>query len=181
MKKQKKYEVIYADPPWRYESGKTLKKWSIEEHYPTMSVEEICALRPEIDKLSAKKCVLYLWTTSPKLPEAVQVIVAWGFSYRTCAIWDKKWAGMGHWFRQRHEILLVATRGKHKAPPDRVLEESVFRLRKTKHSEKPDYIRAYIERCFPDAKRIELFARDKHHKWDVWGNQAPRFNTVLFA
>jgi site-specific DNA-methyltransferase (adenine-specific) len=176
----KKYNVILADPPWRYESGTTLKKWSIEEHYKTMSLDDLKAMLPQIDEIAVKDCVLYLWTTAPKLTEAIELLAAWKFLYRTCAMWHKSGMGMGHWFRIDHEILLLAVRGKPKTPEDTVLESSVFELKKTKHSEKPDYIRAYIERCFPDAKRIELFAREKFHKWDVWGNEAPEFNTVLF-
>lgn len=176
-----KYNVILADPPFRYEGSFVRRSDAIESHYPTMSLDELKALRPVIDEFAAKDCVLYLWAMSPKLAEAIELMAVWGFNYRTCGVWDKKIFGLGFWFRQQHEILLVGIRGKPGHPPKEVAESSVFRLRRTKHSEKPDYIRGYIERCFPNAKRIELFAREKYPQWDVWGLEAPESNSVLFG
>ena len=175
-----KYDIIYADPPWRYESGTTMKKWSIEEHYDTMSVGDISNLSKEVKGLAAPDCVLFLWATAPLLPEALTVLSSWGFKYRTHCIWDKKLMGMGHWFRGRHELLLLGVRGKPKTPDDSLLEESVIELTRGKHSEKPDYFRGIIERYFPKAKKIEMFARDKVPGWDVWGRDAPKHNTTLF-
>jgi len=101
----KKYQVIYADPPWRYSFSKS-KSRKIENQYPTMSVEEICAM----DIPSDDNAVLYLWATSPKLLEAIKVMEAWGFTYKTHAIWDKEKVGMGYWFRGQHEILMVGVK-----------------------------------------------------------------------
>lgn len=174
------YKIILADPPFRYEGNKARPSDTIEKHYPTMSLDDLKAMLPEIDKIAAPDCVMYMWAMSPKLAEAIELMAAWNFSYRTCAVWDKLTIGMGYWFRQQHELLLVGIRGNPGTPLKETRESSIFRFKRTRHSEKPDYIRAYIERCFSDAKRIELFAREKFHKWDVWGNEAPEFNTVLF-
>ena len=169
----KKYQIIYADPPWRYDFSKDNAD-KIENHYPTMSVEEICNLKVPSDDNS----VLYLWATAPKLLEALQVMKAWGFTYKTQAIWNKEWIGMGYWFRGQHELLLVGTKGKFSPPIYRV--GSVYNERRTKHSKKPAYFRELINKSFPNATKIELFARppkdllfeDKSYKgWDVWGNE----------
>lgn len=98
----KKYEVIYADPPWRYDFSKSNSR-EIENQYPTMSVDEICSLKVP----TADNAVLYLWATAPKLLEALRVMDAWGFEYKTNAVWDKQIIGMGYWFRGQHELLLV--------------------------------------------------------------------------
>jgi len=108
---QKLYGVIYADPPWRYLDATPNR--AIENHYPTMSDEEICALEIPADK----NCVLYLWAVAPKLPEALAVMEAWGFSFKTSAVWDKVKLGMGYWFRGQHELLLVGVRGRVSPPP----------------------------------------------------------------
>jgi len=169
----KKYNIIYADPPWRYDFSKDNAD-KIEVHYPTMTLEEICNLKVP----SEDNSVLYLWATAPKLLEALQVMKVWGFTYKTQAIWDKEWIGMGYWFRGRHELLLVGTKGKFRPPEYRV--SSVYKERRTKHSKKPIYFRELINKCFPNATKIELFARppkdrlfeDESYKgWDLWGNE----------
>ena len=98
----KEYSVIYADPPWRYSFSKSHTR-DIENQYPTLTVEEIAALSIP----AAKEAVLYLWATAPKLREALHVMDAWGFEYKTHSIWDKEILGMGYWFRGQHELLLV--------------------------------------------------------------------------
>lgn len=164
------FDVIYADPPWRYESGSTLKKWAIEEHYPTMDLESI----KKLDVPAAEDCILYLWATSPKLQEALDVLNSWGFDYRTSAIWHKtNGLGMGHYFRIDHELILVGVRGSGMTPADGVLKSSVFRAEKGEHSEKPDKVRWYIEKAHPDAEKIELFSREARVGWTMWGDEAP--------
>jgi N6-adenosine-specific RNA methylase IME4 len=162
----KKYEVIYADPPWRYSFSKS-KSREIENQYPTMSVNEICAL----DVPSEKNSVLYLWTTAPKLIEGLQVMKAWGFTYKSQAIWDKEVMGMGYWFRGQHEILLVGTKGKFSPPPQELRKSSMFRVKRSKHSKKPDEIRDLIASWFPDNTKLEMFARMSPEGWDTWGNE----------
>jgi N6-adenosine-specific RNA methylase IME4 len=165
-----RYSLIYADPPWRYEHAKT-KSREIENQYPTMALDEICAL--PVDSFAADDCTLLMWTTSPKLAESMEVIHAWGFNYRTCAVWDKERMGMGYYFRQQHELLLVATKGSPGVPDPSVRVSSVFRFKRDeKHSSKPVEVAEAIEAMYPNAKKIELFCRSPRDGWDVWGNQA---------
>lgn len=101
----KQYGLIYADPPWRYDQATPSRR--IENHYPTMATEEICALPVP----AAKDAVLYLWATTAKLEDAFAVMKAWGFAYKSSMVWDKMKEGMGYWFRGQHEFLLVGVRG----------------------------------------------------------------------
>jgi N6-adenosine-specific RNA methylase IME4 len=162
----KKYKIIYADPPWKYDFSKDNKD-RVENHYPTMSLEEIKSLNIPSDD----NCVLYLWATAPKLLEALEVMRTWGFTYKTQAIWDKEWIGMGYWFRGQHEILLVGTKGKISPPNYKNRVSSVIREKRTKHSKKPDFVRDLISKSFPDYNKLELFARENNEGWDVWGNE----------
>ena len=167
----KKYQIIYADPPWRYDFSKDNTD-SIEKHYPTMDIKEICSLKIPTDE----NAVLYLWATAPKLLEALQVMNAWGFIYKTHAIWDKGWVGMGYWFRGQHELLLVGVKGKFSPPKNELRISSVIRVKKSGHSDKPDYIRSMIDKWYPNASKLEMFCRDHtplflKTGWDVWGNE----------
>lgn len=164
-----RYPVIYADPPWRYEHSKTVSR-EIENQYPTMSLEEICDL--PIVGLAAKDAVLFLWTTSPKLAESMDVITAWGFTYRTCMVWDKERMGMGYYARQQHELLLICTRGELPVPEPANRPRSVQRIvRDPEHSVKPVEFYEIIEAMYPEYSRIELFARNEREGWSAWGNQ----------
>jgi N6-adenosine-specific RNA methylase IME4 len=129
----------------------------------------------EIKKMSIPtedNAILLLWATAPKLEEAISVLNAWGFSYRTCAVWDKEKIGMGYWFRGQHELLLVGTKGKFPAPLAENRVSSVYREKRTEHSKKPDFYYTLIEAMFPNGKYLELFARKKYNKkWQVFGNQ----------
>lgn len=120
---------------------------------------------------TAKNCVLYLLATAPKLLEALEVMEAWGFKYKTQAIWDKEIIGMGYWFRGQHEILLVGTKGKFSPPPQSMRVSSVFTERRGKHSKKPNKIRTLISKWFPTELKIELFARQPTKGWDSWGDE----------
>lgn len=105
--------MIYADPPWLYNHAPMGgNNRSIERHYPTMSVDAIKNLKVP----SNKNSVLFLWATSPKLKEALDVMQCWGFEYKTNMVWDKKIIGMGYWFRGQHELLLVGVKGKFSPP-----------------------------------------------------------------
>lgn len=163
------YSVIYADPPWRYEHSKTENR-DIENQYPTMSLDEICNL--PVDQIAAPDCVLFLWATSPKLAESMDVLKAWGFEYRTCAVWDKEAIGMGYYFRQQHELLLVAIKGSPGTPEPRNRPSSVMRSRRSTHSQKPEQVYEMLSAMYPNARRIELFARQRRNGWESWGNQA---------
>ena len=160
----KQYQVIYADPPWSYKTYYETRK--IENHYPTMSFEEIRDLKVASDS----NAVLFLWTPAPKLAESLEVMKTWGFRYRTCLVWDKEKIGMGYWFRNQHEILLVGIKGKFSPPTPQQRISSILRQTRTAHSKKPDYIRDAICLWYPTQLKIELFARQKYTGWEAWGN-----------
>ena len=160
------YDLIYADPPWRYSFSKSNSR-KVENQYPTMTVKEICSL----DVPAAKDCVLYLWATAPKLLEALEVMRAWGFTYKTQAVWDKGKIGMGYWFRGRHEILLVGVRGNVSPPEQATRVASVFNFDRSKHSKKPVEIRELIENWYPGKKKLEMFCRSAAPGWAVYGNE----------
>jgi len=162
----KKYQVIYADPPWRYDFSKSDSR-KIENQYPTMTTREICDLGVPSDNNS----VLYLWATSPKLLEALEVMAAWGFQYKSQAVWDKRKIGMGYWFRGQHEILLVGTKGRFPPPEQSKRTSSVFTYTRGMHSKKPDQIRNLISEWYPTQSRLEMFCRTPAPGWDVFGNE----------
>ncbi len=164
-----KFAVIYADPPWAYDSSESDMR-VVENHYPTMSLENIRAL--DVQSIAHDDAILFLWTTSPKLCEAFDVLESWGFDYRTCAVWDKEKIGMGYYFRQQHEILLIATRGKIPAPAAEARPSSVIRSPREEHSRKPEIVYEIIERMYPQLPKIELFARNERQGWSRWGNQS---------
>lgn len=160
------FDLILADPPWKYDFAKTSNR-KVENNYPTMDVNDLCKLPIP----AAKTCVLFLWATAPKLQEALQLIKAWGFSYKTHAVWDKQKQGMGYWFRGQHELLLVATRGKASPPAESKRKPSIFSYPRRKHSEKPAEVYEMLESMFPKATRCELFARSDRKGWTSWGNE----------
>lgn len=165
------YQCILADPPWRYEHARTTSR-RVERHYPTMALEEIERL-PVAQLADPAGCVLFLWATNPKLPEALSVMRAWGFKYRTSAVWVKPQIGMGYYVRASHEPLLIGTRGDAHPPKPANRPRSVLIANRTAHSEKPDLWRARIEAMYPDARRVELFARTQRNGWDTWGDEVP--------
>lgn len=169
LKTPQRYPVLLADPPWRYEHVKTESR-AIENQYPTMDLDAIENL--PIDEVTTDDCVLFLWTTSPKLAESLQVIESWGFNYRTCFAWVKDKIGMGYWARQRHELLLVCVKGEPPTPPTDARFDSVIEAPRGKHSAKPDVVYEMIEKMYPELPKLELFCRSPRDGWAVWGNQA---------
>lgn len=175
---EKKYKVIYADPPWRYDFAET-KNRKIENHYPSMDIEDIKKL--PIAELADDDCVLFMWATAPKLIEAIDVIKSWGFTYKTQSIWDKKMVGMGYWFRGQHEILMVATKGTPKVPSPSNRVSSVYSEKRKEHSQKPHRYYTLIERMMGNVPKIELFSRHKRDGWDCWGNEVPATTQMLIT
>ncbi|HEX7895468.1 MAG TPA: MT-A70 family methyltransferase [Terriglobales bacterium] len=169
----KRYGVIYADPEWRFEvySRDTGMDRAADNHYPTSSTEDICN-RPVAD-IAADDCVLFLWATVPMLPDALRVMDAWDFRYKSHCIWAKDRIGTGYWFRNQHEILLVGTRGNVPAPAMGTQVESLVDAPIGRHSEKPEKFYQLIERYFPNLPKIELNARAARPGWDAWGYEAP--------
>lgn len=163
-----RFPVVLADPPWRYEHSKTSNR-EIENHYPTMSLDEIKAL--EVSGLATDDAVLFLWTTSPKLAESLEVLASWGFVYRTCWVWVKDRIGMGYYARQRHELVLIATRGSIPVPIPSARPDSVLEAPRGKHSAKPAEAYERIEAMYPEYRKVELFSRTPREGWAAWGNQ----------
>jgi N6-adenosine-specific RNA methylase IME4 len=168
------YPVIYADPPWQFgvRSEVTGREKSAENHYLTMPTDQICDLFEEIGDPAKRDAVLFLWATNPMLPDALRVLAAWGFRYVHHWIWDKEIAGTGYWGRDRHELLLIGRRGDPVAPLPGTQPETVYSERKGRHSAKPDFFAAQIERLYPDMPRLELFCRAPRPGWHAWGYEA---------
>lgn len=169
----RRYGVILADPEWRFEpwSRETGMDRAPENHYPTSPLETIKA-RP-VARLAAEDCALFLWATAPMLPEALEVMAAWGFAYKTQLVWIKDALGTGYWFRSAHELLLVGTRGNVPAPAMGTQWASVLEAPRGAHSAKPPRVHALIEDYFPTLPKIELNARAARPGWDAWGAEAP--------
>ena len=168
-----KYTICYADPPWRYSAKRV--QGAAEHHYPTMSIEDLCAL-PVAD-LMAPDSALFLWATFPQLPDALRLIEAWGFRYKSVAfVWLKQnrrspgwFYGLGFWTRGNAEVCLLATRGHPKRQAANIHQFIISPIEE--HSKKPDEAREKILALMGDVPRVELFARQSPPGWDVWGNE----------
>jgi N6-adenosine-specific RNA methylase IME4 len=169
---QRRFGVIYADPAWRFvpymrEASNALA----EDHYPTMSLDEIKAL--DVARIAADDSVLFLWATVPMLPQALAVMEAWSFAYKTGFVWAKDRTGTGYWNRNQHEHLLVGTRGNVPAPAPGTQWPSLIEAPVREHSRKPDQAYALIEAYFPNLLKVELFCRGPARPgWSAWGNEA---------
>lgn len=169
LSQEKRYQIIYADPPWSYNDKQNSKNLGgAIKHYPTMGLVALSEL--PVKTITEKDAVLFLWVTSPLLEDAFTVINAWGFRYKTSFVWDKILHNMGHYNSVRHELLLVCTKGKM-TPQVKKLFDSVQSIEREKHSKKPGVFRDIINTIYPNGNRIELFAREKPLGWDVWGNE----------
>jgi len=165
-----KYRVLYADPPWEYNDALLETYGPASLHYPAMTISELCLL--PVNTIADDNSVLFLWATSPMLPEALQVVKAWGFSYKASFVWDKVKHNMGHYNSVRHELLLICTKGSC-LPDSKELVDSVQSIERTEHSVKPEKFRVIIDKLYANGKRIELFARNKVNgsEWDSWGDE----------
>ena len=180
----KKYNIIYADPPWAFRVWSDKGKGrSAEQHYSTMTLDELKKL-PISDGggcIAADDCALFMWVTFPLLREGLELIEAWGFKYKTCAFcWVKQnkkndgiFKGMGYYTRSNPELCLLATRGRVLERKSRSVS-SVIISHIERHRKKPAETRERIVELLGDLPRIELFARDAAPGWDVWGNEAPQ-------
>jgi N6-adenosine-specific RNA methylase IME4 len=180
---EKKFGVILADPEWQFVVGSDawMSTTNPANHYAT-SPTEVIAARP-VEDIAADDCVLFLWATVPILPQALYVLEAWGFEYKTNFVWVKPKGngppGTGYWNRNRHELLLVGTRGHPPCPAPGTQWDSVIEApRGRRHSEKPVEAYELIERFFPTMPKIELNARQARPGWDRWGFEAPEQEEV---
>jgi N6-adenosine-specific RNA methylase IME4 len=167
-----KYGIIYADPPWRYQDKGC--NGNCASHYSTMSIADICKL--PVKGLADNDCVLFLWATYPMLKEALEVIKAWGFKYKTIGFqWVKQnrggkgyFFGLGRWTRGNTEVCLLATKGRPRRISNRVSQLIMEPIQR--HSQKPACVRDKIVELMGDLPRVELFARQSVDGWECWGN-----------
>ena len=198
---QKKYGLIYADIPRHFNvhSDETGLDRAPENHYPTMSFDECCKL--PVTDIAADDCILVFWSTAASLMDDLDIMAEWGFvtfrarttkgalvrnadgslvdaiegggRYCSMQVWDKVKMGLGYWFRDRHEFILVAARGNVVPPAPGTQDQSLFSEPKGRHSAKPAHVAEMIERLWPNTPKIELFARVARPGWDIWGKEAP--------
>lgn len=172
----KRYSIVYADPPWTYPKtgGTTNSRGMAKQFYSTMPLKDICNL--PVDSIAKENCALFLWATYPQYPNALKVIEAWGFQYFGLAFnWIKKtntgkdFFGMGYWTRANPEMCLLAFKGKMKPQVHNIRQLLYAPIEG--HSKKPDEVREKIVDLCGDLSRIELFAREQTLGWDTWGNE----------
>jgi len=165
------YQIIYADPPWTYDDKALAGNRGAGCKYDLMTLEELKQMKIP----TAENCILFMWATYPKLNDALELIKAWNFEYKTVAFtWvkvdsnNKFLMGMGRWTRANAEIVLLATKGR----PVRINAgiNQIIKTTPREHSKKPSLIRDRIIELVGDLPRIELFARTKIHGWDILGN-----------
>jgi len=196
---EKRYGLIYADVPRHFNvySDDTGLGRSPENHYPTMSFDELLTL--PINDIAADDCILVYWSTAASLLDDIEIMAEWGFAslrprdglgklskpngvalppvgrgtYRSMQVWDKIRMGLGYWFRDRHEIVLIGVRGNVIPPAPGTQDESLFSESKGEHSAKPNRVAAMLDRLWPNIPKIEIFARAARDNWDVWGLEAP--------
>lgn len=177
----KKYNIIYADPPWKYGSKQPFRSGGVrfhklEEEYPTVSTDEMC--KWDIGRIADNDCALFMWTTDSHVEDAIQLMKSWGFKYVTIAfVWVKQTkngnqvSNLGAWTMKNCEICLFGTRGAMKKYKKSNSVQQLLYAERTKHSRKPDEARKRIEQLFGDIPKIELFAREYADGWDCWGNE----------
>jgi N6-adenosine-specific RNA methylase IME4 len=167
------YDVVYADPPWIFQTYSFKGKGrGAEAYYDCMQLSDIKTL--PVGAWAKRAAVLYLWCTVPHLKQGIEVLEAWGFAYKSNFVWVKERVGTGYWCRNRHEILLIAARGLNVCPRYRGISavDSVIEGQQRAHSQKPDRARCIIEQYHPNAVRLEMFARERAVGWDSWGLEA---------
>jgi len=161
------FGCIYADPPWRYNNQGT--RASTNNHYDTMTVDELCAL--PVGDVAAPQAHLHLWTTNAFLFECPRLFAAWGFEFKSSFVWVKPQMGIGNYWRNSHEIMLLAVKGGQVGISKS--EMSWLECRRGKHSSKPMQVRERIERLSP-GPYLEMFGRRAIDGWTVFGNECER-------
>jgi len=171
---EKKYQIIYADPPWECASQNVAPKSFIKQsgsfHYNSMKLKDICSL--PIADIVESNALLFLWVRSPALDWGFKVGEAWGFNFSTVGfVWDKQRILPSYYTPSQVELCLIFKKGKIPSPRGSTKEHQFLSQKRTQHSKKPDEIRNRISRMFPTQNKVELFARQKTEGWDVWGNE----------
>lgn len=183
-----KYDVIYADPPWDYGGKMQYDKSSIKTEnlgfeknifisaadfkYPTLKLKQLKEL--DINSITANDCLLFMWTTGPHLANSIELGEAWGFEYKTVAfVWDKQIHNPGRYTLSQTEFVLVFKKGRIPTPRGARNIRQLLSIKRSKHSEKPEFVIDGITKMFPEQKKIELFARKNYLGWDNWGLEIP--------
>ena len=170
----KKYSIIYSDPAWDYKGQKQHNKKesnkSVIDHYPTLTLKELKNIK--VETITEDDCLLFMWTSSPHLDQAIDLGKSWGFNYITIAfVWDKQKVNPSYYTMSQVEICLLFKKGKIPQPRGKRNIRQFISSCREKHSKKPDEIRDRINEMFPEQSKIELFARDTYIGWDKWGNE----------
>jgi N6-adenosine-specific RNA methylase IME4 len=190
---EKKYSIIYADPPWDYggkmqfdKSGTKAKNENWEKKifissanfkYPTLKTKQLKLL--PVREITNEDCLLFMWVTNPHLAQGIQLGQAWGFEYKTVAfIWDKMVHNPGKYTLSYCELCLVFKSGRIPMPRGTRNEKQLIRSPRGQHSAKPTEVREAISRMFPTQQKIELFARSETIGWDAWGLEIPSINQL---
>ena len=172
------FTVLYADPPTHFDTFTPGSFRGPQQHYPTLpwpDIESFTIYGKHVSEVAHKDAVLFLWSTTSNIPMALDVMEAWGFTFKASAAWDKDKIGTGLIFRNMHEVILFGDRGKMPGPV--YVPPSLFRYPRGEHSAKPPEIRKEIERMYPDydaATRLEIFSRDDAPGWTHFGFEAMR-------
>ena len=192
----KKYDVIYADPPWDYGGKMQYDKSSIKTlninfernifisaanfKYPTLKLEELKKLN--VSSITAEDCILFMWTTGPQFENAIYLGKAWGFEYKTVAfVWDKQIHNPGRYTLSQTEFVLAFKKGRFPTPRGARNVHQLLSVRRGEHSEKPEQVIDGITRMFPSQKKIELFARKNFEGWDNWGLEIPDHKVKIMS
>ncbi|WP_298938122.1 MT-A70 family methyltransferase [uncultured Ruegeria sp.] len=197
------FNMIMADPPWRFDlRSEAGEEKAPQAHYSCEDTDAICAL--PVDTIAAADCLLWLWATNPMLPDALRVVEAWGFEYKTAGTWVKRTTrgkeafGTGYVLRSSNEPFLIATRGAPRTTKSTRSTVATFddgfhsefgggpwptgtitiEAKVREHSRKPDEAFEAAENLMPDARRIELFSRQLRPGWAVWGNEVGKFDAA---
>lgn len=190
----KKYQIIYADPPWDYGGKMQYDKSCIKDNnvnfdkhifisaaefkYPTLKLEELKTLN--VQSISDDNCLLFMWTTGPQLANSIELGTAWGFEYKTVGfVWDKQIHNPGRYTLSQTEMCLIFKKGCIPSPRGARNIKQLVSVKRTKHSEKPLEIIEGITKMFPTQDKIELFARRNYENWDCWGIEIPNSDVEI--
>lgn len=192
----KKYDIIYADPPWDYGGKMQYDKSSIKSinvgftrdvfisaanfKYPTLKLKELKEL--DVDSIAADDCILFMWTTGPQMANSIELGEAWGFDYKTVAfVWDKQVHNPGRYTLSQTEFVLAFKKGRFPSPRGARNIRQFISVHRGEHSVKPEQVIDGITKMFPTQDKIELFARKNHTGWDNWGLEIPGEEITIFS
>lgn len=190
----KKYDVIYADPPWDYGGKMQYDKSTIKDEnknfekkifissasfkYPTLKLRELINLN--VQSIAKNDCILFMWTTGPQFNNSIKLGEAWGFEYKTVAfVWNKMMHNPGQYTLSQTEFVIVFKKGKFPQPRGARNIRQLIEIKRGKHSEKPKEVIDGITQMFPAQQKIELFARKNHDNWDNWGLEIPNSKLTI--